>query len=78
LMAIPIITLASLLKIKQLVEQAEPVQWDVIVLGIVVSGVAAYLCIRVFLQLLEKLSMLPFAIYRVLLAIVIAIAFAAV
>jgi undecaprenyl-diphosphatase len=78
LMAIPIIALASMLEIKKLVEQAEPVQWDVIVLGTFVSGVAAYLCIRVFLRLLERISMLPFAIYRVLLAVVIAVVFGAV
>jgi undecaprenyl-diphosphatase len=70
-MAIPIITMASLLEISKLIEQEGPVQWNMIALGAVLSGLAAYLCIRVFLQLLARLSMLPFAIYRVVLAAVI-------
>jgi undecaprenyl-diphosphatase len=71
MMAIPIIALASLLEIKNLVELDGPVQWDMIFLGTVISGLAAYLCIRVLLNLLDRVSMLPFAIYRVLLGAVI-------
>lgn len=67
LMAIPVITLASLNELKQLIESSEPVQWDVILLGTTVSGISAYLCIRFFLQLLDRISMAPFAIYRILL-----------
>ena len=78
LMAIPVIALASLLEIKKLIELTEPVQWDVIALGILISGISAYLCIRFFLRLLDRISMLPFAIYRVVLALLIAVVFAAV
>ena len=71
MMAIPIIMLASLLEIKNLIALDGPVQWDMILLGTVLSGLAAYLCIRVLLKLLERVSMLPFAIYRVLLGSII-------
>ena len=71
LMAIPIIVLASLLEIKKLIEMDGPVEWDTIFLGTAVSGIAAYLCIRVFLQALERISMMPFAVYRLVLAAVI-------
>ena len=71
MMAIPIIMLASLLEIKNLIALDGPVQWDMIFLGTVLSGLAAYLCIRVLLKLLERVSMLPFAIYRVLLGVII-------
>jgi undecaprenyl-diphosphatase len=74
LMAIPVIALASLNELKELLETADPVQWDVIVLGTVVSGISAYLCIRFFLQLLDRISMLPFAIYRLVLGGVILLA----
>lgn len=74
LMAIPVIALASMNELKELIETSEPVQWDVIVLGTVVSGISAYLCIRFFLQLLDRVSMLPFAIYRILLGGVILLA----
>jgi undecaprenyl-diphosphatase len=71
MMAIPIIMMASLLEISKLIELEGPVQWNMIVLGAIISGLAAYLCIHIFLQLLARLSMLPFAIYRVVLAAVI-------
>jgi undecaprenyl-diphosphatase len=71
MMAVPIIAMASLLEITKLIEQDGPVQWNMIALGAVISGLAAYLCISVFLRLLARLSMLPFAIYRVVLAGVI-------
>jgi len=67
MMAIPIIALASMLEIRNLIALDGPVQWDMIFLGMVLSGLAAYSCIRVLLKLLERVSMLPFAIYRVLL-----------
>ena len=71
MMAVPIIAMASLLEITKLIEQDGPVQWNMIALGAVISGLAAYLCIRIFLKLLARLSMLPFAIYRLVLAGVI-------
>lgn len=75
LMAIPVIFLASGLEILNLMEQPEQVQWDVIAVGTVASAIAAYFCIRIFLSVLEKISMLPFMIYRLLLAAVIVLVF---
>ena len=68
MMAIPIIASAAMLEIVKLIELDGPVQWNMIALGTVVSGLAAYLCIRVFLNILDRVSMLPFAIYRLVLA----------
>ena len=76
LMAIPVILLASGLKTLELIELTTPVQWDVIALGTVASAVSAYVCIKVFLRLLERLSMLPFMIYRLVLAGIIVLVFA--
>ncbi len=36
--------------------------------GAAVSGVTAYLCIAAFLRLLDRIGMMPFVYYRVLLA----------
>ena len=33
-------------------------------LGTLLSGIAAYLCIHYFLKLLERIGFLPFVIYR--------------
>lgn len=77
LMSIPVILLASMNEVRELVEQKAPVHWDIMFIGTLVSAVSAYLCIRYFIKLLEKVSMLPFAIYRIFLAAVIYFAFAA-
>lgn len=77
LLAIPVIALAALLETRNLLAAAEPVAWDVIVLGALASAVAAYLCIRWFLQLIARISMRPFMLYRLALAGLIVAVFAA-
>jgi undecaprenyl-diphosphatase len=77
LMSIPVIALASLNEIRELIEMQEPVFWGVLLIGAGVSAVSAYLCIRLFIKMIDKISMLPFAIYRVLLSAVIYFAFVA-
>jgi undecaprenyl-diphosphatase len=47
-----------------LIEQAVPVQWSLMIIGTVLAGVTAYLTIHFFLKLLERMGMLPFVIYR--------------
>jgi undecaprenyl-diphosphatase len=42
-----------------------------VLLGVVLSGVAAYTCIHWFLKLVERVGMLPFVIYRIALAVVL-------
>jgi len=68
LMSIPIILGAGLVKTKDLVVSAEPVAWDLVVLGVLVSFVAAYACIRLFLAWIARVGLLPFVIYRLALA----------
>ncbi len=43
----------------------------VLLLGIVISAVAAYVCIRLFLSWIGRMGFWPFAVYRLLLGIVI-------
>ena len=69
------IAMAGLYEGKKLVGMTEPVQWDMLAVGVVVSAFAAYLCIRVFLKLITHITMLSFAIYRVLLGIIILIVY---
>jgi undecaprenyl-diphosphatase len=40
-------------------------------LGAVISAISAALCIHFFLRLVDRVGMLPFVIYRVLLGVVI-------
>jgi undecaprenyl-diphosphatase len=67
LLSIPVITLAGGLLSLELIKDPTLVDWRAITIGIVSSAITAYLCIHVFLKLLERMGMLPFVIYRMLL-----------
>ena len=68
LLAVPTIALGGLLKTTELVSSTSPVAWDLLGVGIVVSALVAFWCMRWFLVVVEKLGMLPFVIYRFVLA----------
>lgn len=67
LLSIPVIMLAGGYETLKLVRLAEPVAWDALLLGTAVAALSAWLCIHFFLQLVERIGMLPFVIYRLLL-----------
>lgn len=67
LLSIPVILMAGSYKTLQLAQQTEPVDWGSILLGTLVAAVSAYLCIHFFLRLIERIGMLPFVVYRLLL-----------
>ncbi len=71
LMAIPAIALPGLLKGVELSQGSQAVAWDVLFIGVSVSAAIAFLCIRLFMRFVERVGMMPFVIYRVLLAAVI-------
>jgi undecaprenyl-diphosphatase len=64
LLSIPLIFGAGLLKLKDLVESADPVYWDVLIGGAVLSFISAYLVISLFLKWINTIGMAPFAWYR--------------
>ncbi|WP_296699926.1 undecaprenyl-diphosphate phosphatase [Thiocapsa sp. UBA6158] len=71
LLAIPTIIMAGGLETLDLLQAGEPVDWMSLLLGAALSFVCAYLTIHYFLKFIERISMLPFVIYRVLLGAVI-------
>jgi undecaprenyl-diphosphatase len=71
LLSIPVIILAGGLNALELVQAAGPVDWQSLILGSVLSALSAYLCITLFLQLLERIGMFPFVVYRMLLGLVL-------
>jgi undecaprenyl-diphosphatase len=75
LLAIPVILAAALLETVRLIERPEPAHWDALAVGTLVSAAVAYLTIRWFLTFLGRMGMLPFAIYRALLAVAILLYF---
>jgi undecaprenyl-diphosphatase len=64
LLSIPIIIMAGGYNGVKLLQQTEPVAWGLIITGVVVSFVAAYLCIFYFLKIISRMGMLPFVLYR--------------
>ncbi len=77
LMAIPAIIMSGILVTYGLLTSGAPTIWDELLLGAALSFVAAYLCIHLFLQFIEKVGMLPFVIYRLILGVaLIFVAFA--
>jgi undecaprenyl-diphosphatase len=71
LLSIPTILMAGSLETLDLIQSPEPVDWTSLWLGASLSFVVAYLTIHFFLRFIETIKMLPFAIYRFLLGIVI-------
>jgi len=74
-LSIPVIAMAAAYELWTLMVQPTSVEWSSLAGGLVVSFLSAYLSIRWFLALLEKIGMLPFVIYRLLLATVILVVF---
>lgn len=66
LISIPVIALSALWLTFDLLS-LDSVPWNDILLGTLLSGVSAYLCIHFFLQFISRIGMAPFAIYRLLL-----------
>jgi undecaprenyl-diphosphatase len=71
LLSIPTILLAGAVASKDLLESTGPVDWKALGLGTALSFVVAYLTIHFFLRFIERVSMLPFVLYRLLLGGVI-------
>ena len=71
LLSIPLIMMAGGYESLKLVQQAAPVDWLAILTGAGVSAVSAWLCIHFFLKLIERIGMMPFVIYRLLLGAVL-------
>lgn len=67
LLSIPVIALAGALQTTKLATSPEPVNWTMLVVATVVSGISAWLCIHYFLAFIRRIGMQPFVAYRLLL-----------
>ncbi|WXT99951.1 MAG: Undecaprenyl-diphosphatase [Catillopecten margaritatus gill symbiont] len=68
LLSIPVITLSSLLIFVDLYQTPEQVNWLFLGIGFIITGVVAYLTLYFFIKSLDTMSMLPFVVYRIILA----------
>lgn len=75
LLSIPVIVLAGGLTTLDYLQTASIDDMQPLMLGALLSGVSAYFCIHYFLKLLEKIGMMPFVIYRIVLALFLFVMF---
>ncbi|OUS38353.1 undecaprenyl-diphosphatase [Oleispira antarctica] len=75
LISIPLILAAGLLKTKELIEQTTQVDWTEIGLAAFISAVSAYICIYFFLAMINRIGMMPFVVYRLILGAILLIWF---
>ena len=76
LLSIPVIVLAGGLETLDYMKTASLSDLQPLMTGALLSGTTAYFCIHYFLKLLDRIGMLPFVIYRILLAAFLYIMFA--
>ena len=76
LLAVPGIAMAGAYEGLKLLSSGEGADWNAMAIGIVVSAITGYACIAFLLKVIEKIGLLPFTLYRLLIAGVIVAHFA--
>lgn len=71
LLSIPVIFLAASLESYKLMRYSFSVNWTKIGIGFAVAAVTGYLCIDLFLRLIQRYGVMPFVIYRLVLGVII-------
>jgi len=71
LLAVPGIAAAGGYEGLKLATGAVPVDWPPILVGMVCSALAGIVCIHVMIRFIERIGLLPFTVYRLLVALVI-------
>lgn len=74
LLAIPAIGMASAWQLMQFAAEPGPTPWGLLALATAVSALTAFAAIAVFLRVIERIGLWVFAVYRLILAGVIAYA----
>ena len=71
LLAMPVIFASGVLQTVRMLTEVNPIGWGELALGVLLSAISAGVCIHYFLRLVDRLGMLPFVIYRILLGALI-------
>jgi len=72
LLAVPVILLASSYEFIGLLNSETTVAWTQLGVAALIAGVVAYLSIDFFMRFVNRIGLMPFALYRLILAAVIA------
>lgn len=71
LLSMPIIFASGVLQTRDLVQSSVTIDWGALLLAVVLSAISAGFCIHLFLKLIDRVGMLPFVIYRLVLGSVL-------
>ena len=71
LLSIPVIVGAGTLLIKDLVESNVAVDWETLSMGAAAAFVSAWLCVHFFLAFINRIGLMPFVVYRMILGFVL-------
>ena len=71
LMSLPVIGAAGLLKLLELISSPEAISWVPMLVGGLTAALSGFLAISFLMKLVEKRGFLPFAIYRVIVGVLI-------
>ncbi|MDP0562113.1 MAG: undecaprenyl-diphosphate phosphatase [Candidatus Endonucleobacter sp. (ex Gigantidas childressi)] len=69
LLSIPVIMGAGLLFTFDLIKSSATVNWNVMAGGALLSGVSAMFCIHLFMGIINRIGLMPFVIYRLVLGL---------
>jgi len=75
LLSIPVIVLSGGLETVKLVKADIAPDWQALLMGALLSALAAYLCIHLFLKFISRMGMWPFMVYRLVLGIALLVIF---
>ena len=75
LLSIPVIVLSGGLETVKLVQADIAPDWQALFMGALLSALAAYLCIHLFLKFISRMGMWPFMVYRLVLGIALLVIF---
>ncbi len=71
LLSIPIIVASGLGVVKDMFETTATIDYAMMGVGTMIAAIRAFFCIHYFLIFIQRIGMLPFVIYRVLLGVVL-------
>lgn len=75
LLSVPVIALAGIYESYSLFKSNIAVDWRSLSLGLIISAITGFLCIHLFLKILQKIGVMPFVIYRILLGLMLVLVF---
>ena len=69
LLSIPTILMSGAVVALEIMIADAVLHWGDLIAGVILSFISAYICIHLFLKFIEKIGMLPFVLYRLLLGV---------